>query len=466
MASTPPVNPAYLPPPPRRRGFFGPMLLIAAGVIFLLVSVGVVTARVAFSLFARYWPVLLILWGVLRLVEYMQAKNEGTQPRGIGAGGVIGLIFLVIFGLATSAAYRASHNVNWNGVRNELDIDNDEFGKFFGQNFEFKDNIDQDFPANATLKVVSDRGDIKLSPSSDGRLHIMVRKVVIADNQDEANAQAQKVLPTITVVDNVLNIDATRTGEWKGAAMHLEILAPKKAYADLMTMRGKLEVLGREGGIKVHNSRGDILVQDITGNADIHMRNGDLNVRKVSGNVAVEGRSGDTKISDVGGSATLQGEIFGGIEFARIGKNVRFKSSRTEMEFAKLDGTITLDHGEMRGNAITGPFRLNSRSYDVMLEDVTGDVRVDNSRGEVELHSKLPVGNIEVTNKQGRIRLLVPPAANFQLDARARRGEIESDFELTATSERGEARSTGTINKGGPRVLLTSEHGKIEIRKK
>ncbi len=471
MASVPPPippmqpNPAYYPPP-RRRSVFGPIVLITIGVVFLLVNAGFVTAKSAFVIFARYWPVLLIIWGVLRLVEYLRARQEGVQPPGIGAGGVIGMIFLVLFGISMSAAYRGSQSVNWNNLRSEMDIPDDEFGKWFGQKYEFTDNVEQEFPANAILKVVGDRGDIKISPSTDGKLHILVRKVVYADNQDEANKLNQQVLPTITTVDNVLTVDTTRRSDWKGAALNLEMMVPKKGATEVMITRGNVAVNGREGNVKLQSQRGDIVVEDLIGNADIHMRNGDFTARRISGDVAVEGKAGDITVSDIGGSTALQGDFFGGINFTKVAKGVRFKSSRTDMELAKLDGNLTMESGEMRGTSMTGPFRMNAnRGWDVHLEEVSGEMRLENRRGEVELHTKAPFGNVEVSNRQGRIKVVMPGAAGFTVDARAQSGEIENDFGLSKVEDRRESRLTGTVNKGGPKLTLTNDHGVIELRK-
>ncbi|HUR37164.1 MAG TPA: DUF4097 family beta strand repeat-containing protein [Terriglobales bacterium] len=468
MASVPPPipqNPMYYPPP-RRRSIFGPIVLITIGVVFLLVNAGFVTAKSAIVTFARFWPVLLIIWGVLRLVEYLRAKQEGVQPPGIGAGGVIGLIFLVLFGVSVSTAYRGSQHVNWNEVRNEMDIPDDEFSKWFGHKYEFTDNVDRDFPATASLKIVGDRGDINISPSTDGKLHITVRKVVYADNQDEANKLNQQVLPTITTVDNVLTIDTTRRSDWQGASLNLDIMAPKKAMADVMITRGDVTVSGREGNVKLQSQRGDITVEDLTGSADIHTRNGDVNARRISGDVAVEGKAGDVNVSDIGGSTALQGDFFGGISFSKVAKGVRFKSSRTDMEFAKLEGTLSMENGEMRGTAMTGPFRMNAnRGWDMHLEDISGEFRVENQRGEVELHTKAPFGNMEISNRAGRIKVVMPPTAGFSVEARSRGGEIESDFELTKTEDHRESRATGTINKGGPKLTLNNEHGVIELRR-
>lgn len=467
MASVPPPipTPQYYPPP-RRRSVFGPIVLITIGVVFLLVNAGFVTWRAAFSTFARFWPLLLIIWGVLRLFEYLRARQEGVQPPGIGAGGVIGIIFLVLFGLSVSAAYHGSQRVNWGNVRNEIDINDDEFSKFFGQKYEFSENLDHDFAANTSLKIVGDRGDIKISPSSDGKLHIVTRKSVYADNQDEANKLNQKVVPTITVVDNILTVDSTRRSDWAGAALNLDIMVPKKAFADVMITRGDVNVTGRDAGVKLQSQHGDITVEDVSGNAEIHMRNGDFTGRKVGGDITVEGRAGDINVSDINGSVSLQGDFFGSINFAKVAKGVKFKSSRTDMELAKLGGSLTMESGEMRGNDMTGPFRMSAnRSWDVRLEDFAGSARVENQRGEVELHPKAPFGDLEVTNRQGRIRVVIPPSAGFLVDARARHGEIDSDFDLTKTDDRREARASGTLNKGGSKLTLTNENGVIELRK-
>src|SRR5690348_4301764 len=98
MAST-----AQIPPPRRqRRSFAGPIVMIILGLGLLLANMGVLHWATLAFWFARYWPALIILWGVIKLVEYKQAQSEGLQARGIGAGGVVLLIALIIFGLSAS----------------------------------------------------------------------------------------------------------------------------------------------------------------------------------------------------------------------------------------------------------------------------------------------------------------------------------------------------------------------------
>src|SRR5512140_1300544 len=90
--------------PQRRRSFAGPIILIIIGVLFLLRNFGVI---LPWSFLANWWPLLLVLLGVIRLVEYYLAKKEGAYPPAVGGGTVVLMIFIIMIGLGISAAYKA-----------------------------------------------------------------------------------------------------------------------------------------------------------------------------------------------------------------------------------------------------------------------------------------------------------------------------------------------------------------------
>ena len=71
------------------RSLFGPLLLAAIGVLFLLRNMGVISYHTIGWWFSHYWPVLLIVWGVIKLLEYTWARKTGRPAPGIGAGGVV-----------------------------------------------------------------------------------------------------------------------------------------------------------------------------------------------------------------------------------------------------------------------------------------------------------------------------------------------------------------------------------------
>src|SRR5258707_13147800 len=97
-------------PPPtsrRQRSIAGPVVLILMGVLFLCGTMGILEIHGMGRLFARFWPALLILGGVIKLIEYEQAKSLGQPARGIGVGGVSLMLFLVGAGLIATHVPRA-----------------------------------------------------------------------------------------------------------------------------------------------------------------------------------------------------------------------------------------------------------------------------------------------------------------------------------------------------------------------
>src|SRR5579864_3469248 len=139
VMSPPPVAPL---PPRRHRSFAGPFVLIIVGTVFLLGTMHVLSVGKLAHLFANYWPVLLILWGVIKLIEHMQAQREGTRSSGIGAGGVVLVVMIVVFGLVATQLER----VNWSGIKDEINIDDSDFPNIFGQSYNFNDHLEQSFP--------------------------------------------------------------------------------------------------------------------------------------------------------------------------------------------------------------------------------------------------------------------------------------------------------------------------------
>ena len=76
------------------------------------------------------------------------------------------------------------------------------------------------------------------------------------------------------------------------------------------------------------------------------------------------------------------------------------------------------------------------------------------------------LGSMQVDNRSGDIQIYLPDKAGFQVDARARNGEVETDFDqLKIDNSNDQAIATGTIGGGGPHLVVNNEHGTIEIRK-
>jgi hypothetical protein len=453
---------APLPYRPYRRSLAGPFILIVIGTFFLLANLHVLSWPSFGLIFARYWPLLLIMIGVIKLVEYYAAQRGGYRTGGIGAGSVILLIFVIIFGLAATRASR----VNWNAVGDEMNWD-DNFS-WFGTTYTFDAQVEQPFTAGQGVQVVSDRGDVTVNAWDQPTVRVVVHKKVVAESQDGANKINDATVPTISVNGNVITVNANTTGGGNTrVSTDLEVFVPAAAAADVSTRRGDVTVRSRVGEVKVATSKGDVTVEDVKGNTSIHMRSGDAQVNNITGDVSLESHVNDTNIGNVSGELHLNGEFTGTMKLAKIAGGVQFNSARTDLRFGKLDGEMTMDIGELRVSQLTGPFSVVTRSKDIHLEDVTGDVKVENTNGDVAVSTnKLPLGTISIDNHRGEIELTLPAKATFQVDARTQRGEAFSEFEgVRQENQNGQASISGNVGNGGPHLTITNQYGAIRIHK-
>jgi DUF4097 and DUF4098 domain-containing protein YvlB len=229
--------------------------------------------------------------------------------------------------------------------------------------------------------------------------------------------------------------------------------------------RGDISVTDRDADVEIAGQHGDVSVEDVKGNVKLTLEKSSARVEQITGDVHITGRLNEVTITDVKGAAQLEGEFGESVKLSRISRNVTFKSSRTDMEFARIDGELNLDSDDLHADQVAGPVHLSTRSKQIRLEDVSGDVRVQNANGGVEI-SMRSLGNVQIDNRNGDINLSVPDKSGFRLDARDRDGEIQSDFpELKVENSDREAKASGSVGNPTVHIVLNNEHDGIEIRR-
>lgn len=440
----------------------GPFVLIIIGTVFLLATMHVLSVGRLAHLFANYWPVLLILWGVIKVIEHMQAQREGTRSSGIGAGGVLLIVMIVVFGLIATQL----EHVNWSGIRDNFNFDDGDFPMFGGDTFNFDDHLEQTFPGGAALKVLDNRGAVSVHASNDDKITVVIRKRIAADNQADADKYNNETRPTITAIGGLVTIDAkTEAAGDHPIETDLDISIPRKAPVTISSRRGDVNISGRDGNLDVSTQHADITIEDVSGSVKISQEKGAARVQQVNGDVHIQGRLNEVSVSDIKGSLQLDGEFQESVKLERIAKSVTFKSSRTDMEFSRIDGSLDLDSDELRADQVNGPVHLTTRSKNIHLDGVSGDVRVQDDNGAVEVGMRT-IGNVQIDNRNGDIQLNLPDKSNFRLDARTRDGEIQSDFsELKIDNQEHESKASGSVGSGTSHIVVNNEHDGIEIRK-
>jgi DUF4097 and DUF4098 domain-containing protein YvlB len=460
MAS-PVAPPPVVPPPQRQRSFAGPVVLILLGILFLMGTMGMLHWGTLAHVFARFWPVLLIIWGVIKFLEYQQAQRAGVRPRGIGVGGVFLIIFLVVAGLiATQAA-----KVNWNAIGDEINIDGEDF-PMFGNSYEYSDDLEQAFPAGGSLRVNVERGAVTINASNDNKIHVSVHKRIRADKQEDADKYNTQTKPEISVNDKIFTINGNTNGAGEhGVTTDMDITMPRKADVVITSHRGDVDITDREGNLQITTQRGTVSLENITGNVELNLSGTSVRAEKIGGDFAIDGRASEVTLSEIKGSVRLNGEFMERVHLAKVDKTVSFRSSRTDMEFSKLDGDLDLDSKDLRASSLTGPMRLTTRSKDIQLEQLAGDLRLQDSNGEVNV-SFSSLGSVQIENRKGDIDVAIPSKATFHVEARSRGGDIDTEFsELKVEENHSDHSVNGNVGEGGPRIVINNEHGNITLRR-
>ena len=439
----------------------GPIVLITIGILGLMATMGVLNFHSFIYRFGHFWPLLLIAWGLIKIFEHYRAQQEGYESPGIGAGGVVFVIFLIIFGLAATGLSR----VDMSGV-----------GFDMGSNgYTFQADLEQPFPDGASFKGINDHGNVVIRVWDEKKVKVHVSETVRGKDEATAKQVFENNKPTLATEGNMITLRSgggrqsgpkIQIGFWTGPAeeTNLEIYLPRQAAADLDLDHSDLAISDLENNVKINNDHGDVSLRDIKGNVDISSDHGDTSINNVTGNVKVAGGPGDLTISAVTGQLTVNSERFSNMSLSKIAKGVHFTSPRTDLDLGKLDGHIEMDEGDLSGNNISGGFKVNARNKDISLTGVSGDVTVENSHGDVEMQLNAPMGNVEIKNQNASVRVSLPDNAPFQLEAITQGGDIDSQINGITVSESGsQKRATGSVGHNGPKIRLETEHADIEI---
>lgn len=438
----------------RRRSFTGPIVLLVIGALFLWKNLH--PEAPVFELLARDWPFLLIGWGLIRLIEVVFVR-EGRYSSFSG-GEVVLVILICMVGAGMWQATQWGFHFNTGSIQ------------WFGETF--------DYPASATasakgmVRVVFDnpRGNIKVTGGDGTDITVTAHKTIRAFNRNDAD-RTNGVTPVEIVPqgDRIL-IRTNQDHAPDNQTVHddLEVTIPRNLALESRGSVGDYELSEIGGDVELAGSRGDVRLNRIDGNARIEIGRSDLiRAHDVKGKIDIQGRGSDLELENIGGQVTITGAFNGSLDFKNLAKPLQFEGARnTELSVQAVPGHINMDLGQFTGSNLTGPIRFIAGSRDIKMDHFTQSLEMESQRGDVELQPGVPMPSMEVRSGVGRIELVLPDKATFQLEATAERGDAINDF---GDPIRREPDGRTTTLKGsvgsGPTVHLTASHGSVQVRK-
>lgn len=444
---------------PRRRSIFGGVLFIALGTLFLVANLRPEIRLWAW--FADYWPVLLILWGLSKLFDYFAAQRAGEPaPRSLRGGEIFLIILLVIVGLSAAGTHRfISQNPEFM----------EEF-EGFGNPYSYTEEVVQPAKPGSQISINTDRGDIIVQPEDISEVRVQVKKSARAFEAEDAERRAKSVRVVIQEVPGGYEIlPKVDSDNQRGVRVDLEVHIPKKSNVKAKTERGDIRISGVQGSVSVNSARGDVEIRNTLGEVTVEMRRGDVRVVDSKGKVRISGRGSEIEVSDVAEEAFIQGEFYGPIRVKNVAKEVHFLSQRTDMTVTQLPGRLEMGGGTTEVYDTPGNISLVTRERDVVLENVSGRIKVGNRRGDVKvLLRQAPTEPLDISNESASVELAMPANSTFEMIASSRQGEVESDFEgpeLKLRSDEKNSALEGRLGARGPKIQVRTTYGSVRIRK-
>jgi len=357
----------------------------------------------------------------------------------------------------------------WPNIRDNIHLgdDNDWEDWAGGTAYDYSDELSKEFPAGGTLRIDNQHGAVNINVAEDSHsIKVSVRKKIRADRQEDADGYNTKTKPSLSINDKIVTLNANAQGAGdKSVVTDMDVFVPRNVELVITGRRGDITINGVTGNTSINHQHGDVTVSEHTGNVSIDMQSSSARLSHIKGDVTIQGRGNEVAVEDIDGATHLNGEFQESVRLVRITKTVSFKSARTDMEFTRLDGRLDLDSGDLRADSIVGPMRLITRSKDISLDGLSGDLRLQDNNGTVEVGLHKP-GNVQIENHKGDVQVTLAPNTAVRVEARSRGGEITSDFsELQISNNDSQASATGSIGVNGPNLVINNEHGSVEIRR-
>lgn len=273
-----------------------------------------------------------------------------------------------------------------------------------------------------TLHVMTQGGDIRVSPSNDMVVKITAREKIRASSDAEADELLKKLELTLEQTGNDVTASAKyerqpmgfHFGSWPPVEVAFTVTVPASFATDLRTSGGDITVGDLAGKVQARTSGGDVRLGKIGADIDAHTSGGD---------VSLEESRGAVKLGTSGGNVVV-------------------------------------------GRA-TGPADLSTSGGDIKIDLVEGAVHASTSGGNVRAGIAGPLkDDCVLSTSGGTVKVTVDKGAAFRLDASTSGGSVDAEG-LTITiekSNRGHSQLAGAVNGGGAMLKLRSSGGDIVVR--
>jgi DUF4097 and DUF4098 domain-containing protein YvlB len=484
----------------RRPSLIGALLWIGLGLIFLLDNLGV--GPDFWSVASRYWPVLLIMLGLGKVIDYYR----GLEGISVSVGEILAIILLLFIGTALTRISTSRFREVLRDLPVRIGGNSLPLGQWIGNSYTYIQEKTYPFTPSTALHIENSYGLVSVTPGADNEVHVLLRKVVYQDDEAEARRIADQIGleadPQGTAEADTLTISTNRAklaGREYRFNTDMEVQVPlgcqiqiRNSFGEVKAtdLKGKLDLHTSYRPLEVRNSSGDFIIDsrfsesrliNLTGNVRVRAR-GRVELDTVKGDVVVRNEYSPVKISNVDGTVNVE-NIQSNIDLENISKSVTVNApgtqltahnlsdslkavtSHREAEISKVASNVVLEsrYGTVTLRDIKGNLDITSDSDRIVAGDIGGSFKVkargtgialDGARGPLDIETSLRDVVVDdfrdscrITNQYADVRLSGSGLGEKEAIVRTRNGSIDlfiperASFLIDATAKNGEVRN-------------------------
>ncbi len=458
---------------PASASLLSGLFWFSLGAVLLLDIFGVLDTLVFVGL---YWPVIIILFGLGKILDYYRFKG-GLRVR---PAEIFGIVFVIVFGIAANRLSKAHfppfEELTWGELSLPIPAELEK------NKFEFA--ADQTAPLEnaAELRVHNLYGDIEVSRGDSNDVAIKLTKTVRADTRAEAEETASAIRITTRTEEGYFLVGTNREElgqKGKNLSTHFRITVPASLPVVIENSFGDVKITGREAPCKVTNSYGRIDVEDIRGDLRLETRYQEISVQKVEGDVTAQNRRAPVRLNEISGSVDARTD-YDEIRAQEIGGKLTVTNHFGSINLADLAGPVEIDGtgSKVSISRAHQTVAIQNSHRDVKLDQIDGNLLIETSYSKVDLKRTLGEVDLKVVHSEVTARdlgdgikiqgrgsqiALKDVRGKIGIETSLRRVSIEG-FEgpVTIQNEYGEVNLGTNENLAGP-VKISNRNGAIVL---
>src|SRR5580704_2743994 len=249
------------------------LLLILLGALFLLdrfdrvLGIGYIARR--------YWPVLLILWGIAKLIDRFDARRRAEVPGRLLTGSeaaLLVLLFIVLSAFGLKDWFRDRYP--------NLDM---EIAPFDQRSSVSEELATRSVAAQAHITLRTIRGNIAIHTAEGTGMHVRINKSVSASTDSAAQKEMNETVVVIDQTADGYSVHPTKLGDRSPVTVDLDVVLPRAVSLTARTDRGDISISGITGSVDAGTRRGDIEIRDADSDVRAELQNGNARVGNVAG---------------------------------------------------------------------------------------------------------------------------------------------------------------------------------------